>query len=473
MPFLKRNAAALTLALAIFDSLCILLAYCAAVYALVGADPAVFIVSFREHLSYFVMYVLVWCVFAVDQRLFMSHREDTLRSQLIAVLKTAVIALVFSVLLVLWFTQHMERVFIAYYGAATLVSLVCFRLMMRLALWSLRTKGFNYRQILVVGCNERSRHLLDIILHRARYGFHVAGILDDDPERMKLFEGMQVTYAGNFQKLEELLVSKVIDEVYITLPVRSHYETIQSMAYLCEGIGVPVRMIADLFPLRIATSTVRHFEDVPVLSLSAVPEAQAQLTVKRFIDLAVSSTLLVAGSPVFLMIALLIKLESPGPVFFLQERVGLNQRRFKMIKFRSMVVNAEARQKELEAMNEADGPVFKIRNDPRITRIGGFIRKYSIDEFPQLINVWRGQMSLVGPRPPIPAEVEKYSWDQRRRLSVKPGMTGLWQISGRSDVSFKEWVELDLQYIDSWSNFEDFRILMRTFQAVIKGRGAA
>ena len=173
-----------------------------------------------------------------------------------------------------------------------------------------------------------------------------------------------------------------------------------------------------------------------------------------------------------LTIAILVKLDG-GPVFFAQERVGQNQRRFKMLKFRSMVVEAEALRADLEERNEADGPVFKIRDDPRITRVGKFIRKYSLDEFPQLINVWMGQMSLVGPRPPIPSEVEQYSWDQRRRLSVKPGMTGLWQVSGRSDVAFKDWVELDLVYIDTWSLFQDAFILLRTFRAVVQGRGAA
>ena len=212
---------------------------------------------------------------------------------------------------------------------------------------------------------------------------------------------------------------------------------------------------------------------IPMLSLSTVPESTAQLAFKRLLDIVVSLSLLIGLSPFFLLVAILIKLESPGPVFFLQERVGMNQRRFKIYKFRSMVADAEEQRKNLETLNEADGPVFKIRNDPRITRVGRFIRKYSIDELPQLINVLRGEMSLVGPRPPIPAEVEQYTWDQRRRLSVKPGMTGLWQVSGRSDLSFKEWVELDLRYIDSWSIWEDFAILLKTFRVVIEGRGAA
>ena len=176
--------------------------------------------------------------------------------------------------------------------------------------------------------------------------------------------------------------------------------------------------------------------------------------------------------PLFLITALLIKLESRGPVFFYQERVGINQRRFKMYKFRSMVQDAEAQRESLEELNEKEGPIFKVSHDPRVTRIGRFIRKYSIDELPQIFNVLKGDMSLVGPRPPLPSEVEKYSWSQRRRLSVKPGMTGLSQVSGRSKLSFTDTVDLDLYYIDQWSLALVFRILLLTIPAVLKGRGA-
>jgi len=299
------------------------------------------------------------------------------------------------------------------------------------------------------------------------------GVVEDDAQRVETLRGYNLPHLGAFRELEHLLTEQVIDEGHVCLPVRSSYELIQSIAHLCVGVGVPVRLVADLFPLRLATSRAFRMGQIPMLSLSTVPESAGQLAIKRLLDIAVSLSLLMGLSPFFLLIAVLIKLETRGPVFFLQERVGVNQRRFKIYKFRSMVADAEDQRKRLDALNEADGPVFKIRNDPRITRVGRFIRKYSIDELPQLINVLNGEMSLVGPRPPIPAEVEQYTWDQRRRLSVKPGMTGLWQVSGRSDLSFKEWVELDLQYIDSWSIWEDFMILLKTFRVVIEGRGAA
>jgi len=194
---------------------------------------------------------------------------------------------------------------------------------------------------------------------------------------------------------------------------------------------------------------------------------------KRAFDIAVSASFLATIAWwLFPIVAILIKLESKGPVFFKQERVGLNQRRFKIIKFRSMVVDAEDRKEELAHANEADGPVFKMKRDPRMTRVGRWIRKFSIDELPQFINVFVGHMSLVGPRPPLASEVEKYSWAQRRRLSVRPGITGLQQVSGRSDLSFDEWVEFDLAYIDHWSLMEDLRILYVTFRVVVLAEGA-
>lgn len=474
MSILKRYAGFFTFAMAAGDSSAILAAYVAAIALSLPGDVT-FQEHFASHLLYFVALVLAWCATATDQRLYASRREDSLNTLLSAVLRAGVVALVFSGFVVVFFTRSApETVFFALFGAGSLAAITAFRLGLRLGLWYLRRQGYNYRNIILAGANARSEHLAELIRNRSHYGYHIHGVLEDDPERAKTLEKYGIPYLGSFEHLDEILVSRVVDEVYICLPVKSHYENIMSIAHLCEGIGVPVRLVADLFPLRIATSKLHHMDDIPLLSLTAAPDAQTQLALKRAVDFVASSLLLAVLLPtLFLPVAILIKLESKGPVFFRQERVGLNQRRFQMIKFRSMVQNAEELRRKLDHMNEADGPVFKMRNDPRITRIGAFIRKYSIDEFPQLFNVWLGHMSLVGPRPPLASEVEEYSWNQRRRLSVKPGMTGLWQVNGRSDVSFDEWVELDLAYIDSWTLAQDFRILMRTFRAVIQGRGAA
>ncbi|NUM55914.1 MAG: sugar transferase [Candidatus Hydrogenedentes bacterium] len=471
MNFLKRNAGLLTLTLAACDVLCILAAAATASYIL---EPGDWRQDVIDHRFYFGLFILAWLLGASDQRLFASQRGDSLLTQLIAIGRTLAFSLGVSLVLMLFFfRQSIDREYFGLFGGAVIIYILVFRVAMRLFLWSIRRRGYNFRQILIIGANPRARHLVEIMISHGQYGYHLVGLLDDEPDRVKFLDEFNVEYLGGVHDLERILLEHVIDEVYICLPVRKYYTTINSAAHLCEGVGVPVRLIADLFPLRVATSRVHQLEDIPLLSLSAIPEAQGQLILKRTIDMIASAAfLLVIAWWLFPLLGAIIKLESKGPMFFLQDRVGLNGRKFKCIKFRSMVANAEALKESLAAHNEADGPVFKMKDDPRMTRFGRFIRKTSIDELPQFFNVFLGDMSLVGPRPPVPKEVAQYSWDQRRRLSVRPGITGLQQVSGRSDLSFDEWVELDLAYIDNWSLEQDLRILVRTLQVVLTGRGA-
>ena len=462
-----------TVAIVTLDAAFIFVAYFWAVYSSGLADDSLS-QSLLTHMPYFAIFALWWSLSSLDQHLFGPKSNDELIAYLFTVTKAVGEALVLCTVIMALFSPHgVERDFLLAFGVGTLFVIVAFRLLLRLSLWTFRLRGLYGRRILIIGSNVRTSHLVDVIKSRRYYGLNVIGCLEEDIERAELLVNLGVPVKGAPADLDRVLADEEVDEVYISLPIRSFYSTIKDIAHYCEGEGIPVRLIADLFPMRIATNRIMYVEDVPMLSLSTVPEERFRLAMKRAFDFLVSTVLLVLLPLLFLPLTILIKLESPGPVFFAQERVGLNRRRFKMLKFRSMVVNAEELRQELEAMNEADGPVFKIRKDPRITRVGRFIRKYSLDEFPQLFNVWMGQMSLVGPRPPLASEVEKYSWDQRRRLSVKPGMTGLWQVSGRSDVNFKEWVELDLQYIDTWSLKQDFLILLKTFRAVVQGRGAA
>lgn len=433
--------------------------------------------AFSEHLqmelAYFAIFVLAWPVLASRQRLFASRRRDHLTLVVYDVTKAVVATIVFSGFIVTFFTSlGLQREFLLWFGGASLLILSVFRSVVQLFLWSLRAHGRNMRQVIVIGANSRTRELIRTIEANPHYGYHAIGILEDEPDRCRMLEEFNIPLLGKFESLEQVLTQHVIDEVFIGLPVSSRYETIQSMAHLCEGVGVGVRLIADLFPLRLATSRFQKIEHIPILALTTVPENQAQLMLQRTTDIVVSGVALLILSPLFILTAILIRLDSPGPVFFLQERVGQNQRKFKMIKFRSMVANAEQLRRQVEKLNEADGPIFKARHDPRMTRVGQFIRKYSIDELPQLMNVLVGHMSLVGPRPPLPNEVAQYSWNQRRRLSVKPGMTGLSQVRGRSDLSFRETVDLDLAYIDQWSLWLVFRILVQTIPAVLRGRGA-
>jgi exopolysaccharide biosynthesis polyprenyl glycosylphosphotransferase len=274
-------------------------------------------------------------------------------------------------------------------------------------------------------------------------------------------------------ELESIIAREPVDEVFVTLPREKYGQLVDTIVRLCEEQGIIVRIQSDLFKLKIARWQVDELGGIPIVTIRSGPSDGWPLLAKRLIDICGSSLLLVALAPLFVGVALGIKLDSPGPVFFIQERVGLNGRRFKLVKFRTMVVGADQQQQELERLNEAAGPVFKIKGDPRITRLGRFLRRYSIDELPQLFNVLRGEMSLVGPRPLPVRDIERIdARGHKRRLSVKPGVTCLWQVNGRSNVSFNEWVRMDLEYIDKWSLGLDLKILLKTIPAVLKGSGA-
>ncbi len=278
---------------------------------------------------------------------------------------------------------------------------------------------------------------------------------------------------GSVKDLEHVLSTVPVDEVYIAGNILKQSAEMQAVVKLCENFGIPFALPAYHFRF----DRARPIDDKAVTdgNLHFLTHAfqPHQMALKRLFDIVSSSAALAVLSPLLVGVALAVKFTSRGPIFFKQERVGLHGKTFGMLKFRSMVVNAEELKAKLEALNEQTGPVFKMKNDPRITRVGRFIRKYSIDELPQLINVLRGEMSVVGPRPPIPKEVAKYAAWQRRRLSVRPGLTCIWQVSGRNQISFEDWMYLDMQYIDHWSLKNDINLILKTVPVVITGSGAS
>ncbi len=284
---------------------------------------------------------------------------------------------------------------------------------------------------------------------------------------------LQLPVLGTVKDLENLFKERVVNEVYFATNADSHRADVQDAIRRCEKFGVPFALPACGY--RFARATPAHEDAIPdgYVHYLSVRNKPVQRALKRLVDIAASFTALVILSPLLVATTLAIKLTSRGPVLFKQLRVGQHGRRFYMLKFRSMVQNAEQLKGQLMARNEQSGPVFKMKRDPRITSVGRFIRKYSIDELPQLINVLRGDMALVGPRPPIPSEVEKYEAWQRRRLSVRPGLTCVWQVSGRNEISFEEWMLLDMRYIDHWSLAQDIRLILKTLPVVLSGRGAS
>ena len=298
--------------------------------------------------------------------------------------------------------------------------------------------------------------------------------MDDDWQGLAEFKTSGFRLVSNYAGLAEFLRRNVVDEVAIYLPFGSFYRHSAEVASLCELHGILMRFNSDIFGLKSSRWRAEEFDGDYFIATYAGAGEDWPLFVKRGLDIAVSVVLLLLLAPVLIGVALAIKLTSPGPIFFRQERIGLNKRRIFVYKFRTMVPNAEKLMAKLEAHNEVSGPVFKIKNDPRITLIGRFLRRSSIDELPQLLNVLKGDMSLVGPRPLPVRDYQGFNEDwQRRRFSVKPGITCLWQVNGRSSISFDQWMLLDMQYLDEWSLWLDLKILAKTVPAVLKGAGAA
>jgi exopolysaccharide biosynthesis polyprenyl glycosylphosphotransferase len=271
--------------------------------------------------------------------------------------------------------------------------------------------------------------------------------------------------------LPQLLEREIVDEVIFAIS-QEELKSMEDLFLLCEERGITARLAVKIFPHVLAKTHLEELDGLPLLTFTTTPKNELLLLLRRIFDFLGSIFLLAILSPVFLLTTLLTRLDSPGPAIYQQIRCGVNGRKFTLYKFRSMFHGAEERQETLAAYNLMNGPVFKMRNDPRVTRVGRFLRKTSLDELPQLINVLQGDMNFVGPRPPLPEEVEKYESWQRRRLSMKPGITGLWQVSGRNQIDFDQWMKLDLEYIDNWSLWLDVKILLKTIPVVLSGKGA-
>jgi exopolysaccharide biosynthesis polyprenyl glycosylphosphotransferase len=348
------------------------------------------------------------------------------------------------------------------------------RMLLRYALRGLRKRGRNLHHVLVLGTNARAIDFGQRVEAMPERGYRILGFVDDDWPGMEGFKATGFRLACTYEGLPEFLRHKVVDEVAIFLPLRSFYERAAQIAKLAEHHGVLLRFDTDLFDLKTARPRTEVMDGASQIIANGNGIDGWQLLLKRVLDVVVSFVLLILFAPLFLVVAALIKLTSPGPVLFAQQRVGLNKRHFTMFKFRTMVARAEADQENLLHLNEMTGPVFKIKNDPRITPLGRILRKTSIDELPQLFNVVKGDMSLVGPRAMSVRDYQFFSEDwQRRRFSVPPGITCLWQIQGRNSVPFEQWMVLDMQYIDGWSFWLDLKILALTIPAVFRGSGAA
>ena len=364
-----------------------------------------------------------------------------------------------------------SRTYVLLIGVVDFVLLVVGRYLSYNGIAWMRKRLGRYHYFLIVGCGTRAREMATLIEETRGMGLRLVGFVDPNSEGSMLGDRFGHYDVFPPSELEQVLQDKVIDEVVFAVNMQE-LARLEPLMEHCANVGVKIRMQLEFLPEAYSRIYLENFHDVPLLSLSSAPESELLLFFKRVFDVVVAASSLVVLSPLMLAIAAAIRITSPGEVLFRQTRCGLGGRRFTLYKFRSMVNNAEQLRAELHQLNELDGHAFKISDDPRITPVGRLLRRFSLDELPQFWNILRGDMSFVGPRPAIPDEVEKYEPWQRRRLRMRPGLTCIWVIEGRSNIEFHRWIQLDLAYIDNWSLWLDAKIFLRTIPIVISGRGA-
>ncbi len=401
-----------------------------------------------------------------------SLRSTSISLYVIPIIKamTTTLGLLFIILFFLNI-QYVNRFVILTFAGITLVGMISSRLVVLSYFRQAIKNGTGLLKVLIIGSGERALFLSRALKDKSEWGIDIVGYLDLQPELVGTTV-LDRPILGTIADIHSILKDHVIDEVIVAIP-RTMLADVDSIAHACEEEGVKFRFMADIFNLSAARVSLSSLAGIPLLTLEPVALDESKLLLKRFLDLSLTLLALPFLVPILVLTAIAIKLDDGGPVFFVQERVGLKKRQFPMLKFRTMQVNAEEMLKEIEHLNEAEGPNFKIANDPRITRVGGFLRRTSLDELPQLINVLRGDMSLVGPRPMSIRDVNLFNKGiQRKRFSVKPGITCIWQISGRNNLPFHKWLELDLQYIDNWSLSLDLMILCKTIPVVLLRKGA-
>jgi len=400
-----------------------------------------------------------------------EYRFRSLPSALWGIIRCWLIAVIGALLILLLYNSGAppdnRLILFAGFGG---IALVAVHSLVWLALSTYRKFGRSYKNALIIGTGELARLTADEILSRPGQGVRIIGFLDWDISR-RHWRYRDIPVIGSLPDLPTIGKSRQVDLVVFAVGYKS-LGKIGGVVRLCTRMGLPTIVLTDVLGDASLRREPGRYFGRPGVCFDPHPRQDWTATAKTLIDRTLAVLALVVLSPLFAATALTIKWTSSGPAFFRQQRVGLNGRLFTLWKFRTMIADAEQQKDYLIDLNEMSGPVFKIKNDPRITKVGRFLRRMSIDELPQLINVARGEMSLVGPRPPLPDEVKRYDDWERRRLSVKPGLTCLWQIGGRNHIDFEEWMKLDLEYIDNWSLKKDAEILVKTIPAVFRGTGA-
>ena len=469
---IRRYAAALRLTLAAADIALALIVVVGATNIRFGRTsgwPSSVTASLPDPNLAVAVFVGMWIAVLWIHGLYRSRVRWTRRGDIAAVLRATLVQLAFTLsMLYLFKLPDVSRLLLVVVFPSLAAAAIGIRIVVRQVLVFARDHGRNVRYLLVLGANSRAKAFADLVESHPELGLVVIGHLKADTADGDVI--LERPLLGMLDDLEQVLHSQIVDEVAVCLPF-SMEDLIEQAIYICEQEGKVVRMPVAPVERILTAARLESIDGIGVYSLANGPDRAVSLVLKRVVDIAVAALLMVILSPIMLVIALAIRRDSPGPVFFRQERVGLHGRTFNVVKFRSMCTDAEDKLDDLLHKNEINGHAFKLADDPRTTRVGRVLRRTSLDELPQLWNVLRGEMSLVGPRPPLPSEVAQYDVWHRRRLSMKPGMTGLWQVGSRQEPEFDRWVQQDLEYIDTWSLWLDFKIIARTVPAVLSGTG--
>ncbi|MFZ2488120.1 MAG: undecaprenyl-phosphate glucose phosphotransferase [Anaerolineae bacterium] len=433
-------------------------------------DPAYF-TTFTPYLPLVALETALILLAFTASGVYRFRRGASLVDESYGIINGATVGFVVTVFVVFfWRPLVYSRLFFLYATTLIIVLLIAARLVRRGVLRYLRSHGVGVDRVLIVGSGETGLTVMRNLMAQPELGFQVIGFVDDDPERGSTNIG-RFRALGNTANLASILKNQQVDRVIIALPWQQRRQ-ILAIANQASRANVRPMIVPDLFQVSLSRVDMQNVAGIPMLTPHDEQLTLSERLFKRGMDVIGAAVGLLLLSPLLGLIALAIRLDSAGPVIFKQPRVGRDGVLFDVFKFRTMVKNADQMKDQLRHLNEAAGPMFKIRNDPRITHVGRFLRRTSLDEFPQLWNVLRGDMSLVGPRPALPDEVADYADWHRRRLGTAPGITGLWQVSGRSDLTFEEMVLLDIYYIENWSPFLDISILLRTIPRVLAGSGA-
>ncbi len=427
------------------------------------------IMYFEQYLILFLLIIPVWYILLKIINLQSSHKIKAYSVVILEYILTVITGVSILFVFIFWLKlNNISRIAILVFGVADVLILSVVKIISISIKKKKTLKGKTTKNILIIA-DENSGAFIEKLINSKQWGYKVFAIATNSKKIIEKFSN-EYKIINEGEHIHKLIEEKSIDEIIYCKDNFDKTE-LKNIIYSCSEVGVNVQIQSDFFSLIASKSHLNYFGEEPVLSISSTSTDYFALTVKKMIDIIFSFLFIIIFFPFLLIIAILIKIDSKGPVFYKSKRVGLRGRIFTMYKFRTMRSDAEKLKKELENLNEVDGPVFKIKNDPRVTKIGKFLRKTSIDEFPQFFNVIKGDMSIVGPRPPIKEEVEQYERWQLRRLSMKPGITCIWQVSGRNDISFEEWMRMDLQYIDNWSLRLDLMLIIRTINVIFKRTG--